>query len=133
MTAAPPQIGVNVGSCPTSGDTVQATTPTGRVMPIVCGTLTGQHSECTPIFLSYHLVQYLKCEDVRTVVRILNTGQKTAQNFQHVIMTKLYIVFMETGASGGAGSLAITFGTATGATRTFKIKVTYYACDSLNK
>ncbi len=48
-------------------------------------------------------------------------------------MTKLYIVFMETGASGGAGSLAITFGTAAGATRTFKIKVTYYTCDSLNK
>ena len=36
---------------------------------------------------------------------------------------------METGSTGTAGTLALTFGTAT-ATRTYKIKVTYIECSN---
>eukprot|EP00094_Tigriopus_californicus_P013726 TCALIF_13282-PA protein Name:"Protein of unknown function" AED:0.22 eAED:0.30 QI:0/0.88/0.7/1/0.77/0.9/10/0/349 len=41
-------------------------------------------------------------------------------------------MFLETGSTGGAGSIDITYGSAT-STRTFKVKVTFYQCDSLNK
>ena len=42
------------------------------------------------------------------------------------------LVFLETGASGSAGSVEFTFGSAA-STRTYKVKVTYYQCDSQNK
>ena len=41
-------------------------------------------------------------------------------------------MFLETGTTGTAGMAQFTFGTAT-TTRTYKIKVTYYRCDSLNR
>ncbi len=41
-------------------------------------------------------------------------------------------VFFETGSTGNAGTAVFTFGTAT-ATRTFKVKATYYQCSSRNK
>ena len=44
----------------------------------------------------------------------------------------MLLVFIETGTSGSAGTAEFTYGTAS-ATRTYKMKVTYYTCDSLNK
>ncbi len=44
VTAAPPTSGGNLGSCPTGTDFLTVTSPTGASPPVVCGTLTGQHS-----------------------------------------------------------------------------------------
>ncbi len=44
VSAAPPTSGANLGSCPTGTDFLTVTSPTGASPPVVCGTLTGQHS-----------------------------------------------------------------------------------------
>ena len=41
-------------------------------------------------------------------------------------------VYLETGLTGSAGSAQFTFGANT-ATRAYRIKVTYYTCDSMNR
>ena len=43
-----------------------------------------------------------------------------------------FAVYLSTGTTGSAGSIAFTFGTAV-STRTYKIKATYYSCGSLNE
>ena len=80
-----------------------ATTPTGGTLPTLCGTLTGQHSK-----------------------DYFNTA------FEDVFSLSQFAVFLETGSSGTAGTLALTFG-ANAATRTASIKATYYQCSSLNR
>ena len=44
-TAGPPSQGTNVGACPTGGDIVAITSPSGANPPEICGQLTGQHGK----------------------------------------------------------------------------------------
>ncbi len=59
VSASPPTSGANSGSCPTGTDFLTVTSPTGASPPVVCGTLTGQHSKYFTILQDYACVPYL--------------------------------------------------------------------------
>jgi len=45
VTASPPNTGPNLGSCEAGTDSVEVESPAGANPPVICGRLSGQHSE----------------------------------------------------------------------------------------